>query len=624
MDIMNRENNGMDKRNTIIAVVILFLISFGVYANTLSNGFVYDDQNQVVENTWIRNPGSIPEIFSSEVWGFTPRERSNYYRPIMHLIFMAEYGIFGLSPAGFHLGNIVLNAGVVIMVFFVALAFFPGRVLLSLLMSLIFALHPIHTEAVAWVSGVTELSYALFVLLALYFYIKADGRKGWQYILSVASFVLALLSKEQAISLLVFIVSYDALFRKEHFRGALKRYLPYVAITGIYFLIRTIAVGGFVHTDKHAELSAFQYVINVFPLFAKYLVMLVLPVGLNVFHVFRPATSLFEPVTLGSIFLTGALLAGMIFSFKKDRKIFFSIILIVIPLIPALYIPALGLNVFTERYLYLPSVGFAFLIGAVIEHMKGINAQRVSAAVLLLVSVIYAAGTISRNAVWHNDFTLWNDAVRKSPDGAMSHYNLGLEYKKRGHTDKAISHFETALRLVPNFERARMELGLALAAKGFPDKAVEQFRSIIKQNPKNAEAYNNLGTVYGGIGMTEKAIEYFHEAIRLYPDYADAHNNLGIAYGSQQNFIAAIEHFERAVASNPDFFDAHYNLGVTFLRMGRVDEALSQLRIALALNPASPKTHMSLAASYEMKGLSEEARKHRKRARSLTDKEPRQ
>jgi Tfp pilus assembly protein PilF len=474
------------------------------------------------------------------------------------------------------------------------------------------------------VSGVTEISYTLFVLLALFFYIKAGDEKGWRSIMSMATYILALLSKEQAVSFLVFIVSYDALFRKERFRGALRRYLPYVAITGIYFLIRTIAVGGFAPASKHAELSVFQYVINVFPLFAKYLDMLVLPVGLNVFHVFHPAASLFEPKVLGSIFLTGAFLAGMIFSFKKDRRVFFSMVLIMIPLIPALYIPALGLNVFTERYLYLPSMGFAFLLGAAIEHMKGINAQRVSAAVLILVSVIYATGTISRNAVWHDDFTLWNDTVRKSPDGAMPHYNLGLEYKKRGLTDKAIGHFETALSLVPNFERARMELALALAAKGFPDKAVEQFRSIIKQNPKSAEAYNNLGTVYGRAGITEKAIEYFHGAVRLNPDYADAHNNLGIAYGSQQNFIAAVEHFERAVEANTDFVDAHYNLGVTLLRMGRIDEALSELRVALALNPASPKIHMGIASAYEMKGLGEEARKHRERARSLADKGTRQ
>lgn len=613
-----------NKRTIILAVVILFLISFGVYANTLSNGFVYDDKNQVMENTWIRDPGSIPEIFSSEVWGFTPRERSNYYRPMMHLIFMAEYGIFGLNPAGFHLGNIIMNAGVVIMVFFIALAFFPNRILLSLLMALLFAVHPVHTEAVAWVSGVTEISYALFVLLALYFYIKVEGGKAWYSILSVVSFILAVLSKEQAPGLLIFIVAYDAFFRKERFRGALGRYLPYVIITGIYFLIRTIAVGGLVPANKHAGLSVFQYVINAFPLFAKYLVMLVLPVGLNVFHVFHPVSSLFTWKVLGSVLLTIGFLAGMVYSFKKDRKIFFSIVLILIPLIPALYIPALGLNAFTERYLYLPSAGFVFLLGAVVEHMKGTNTQRVAVVVLFVIAVIYSAGTVNRNAVWRDDFTLWNDTVRKSPDGAMPHYNLGLEYKNRGYNDKAIGHFETALRLVPNFERARMELGLALAARGFSDKAVEQFRSIIKQNPKNAEAYNNLGTVYGGAGMTEKAIEYFREAVRISPDYADAHNNLGIAYGSQQNFNAAVKHFERAVAAKPDFVDAHYNLGVTFLRMGRIDEALSQLRVALALNPASPKIHMGLASAYELKGLSEEARKHRERARSLTDKEPQQ
>src|SRR3989338_6977952 len=175
------------------AIIILLIASIGVYLNTLPNEFVYDDETQVLENQWIRDVKHIPEIFLTDVWAFAGEERlSNYYRPLMHMIYMIDYHIFGLKPWGFHLTTIIFHAGVTLLVHLIAFMLInqsqdlnskskilnPKSQILSpaFIAALLFAAHPIHTEAVTWVGGIHELLFTLFYLLSFYFYIAALPR----------------------------------------------------------------------------------------------------------------------------------------------------------------------------------------------------------------------------------------------------------------------------------------------------------------------------------------------------------------------------------------------------------------------------------------------------------------
>ena len=189
-------------------IAIILIVSFGVYLNTMWNGFVYDDEFQVLENPWIKDVRYIHDIFLSHVWAFQGVGWvSNYYRPMMHIILMIDYYLFGLKPWGYHLINIILHAGVSVLVFLIAsmLINHPGsrekrlsppftggekgegeyNLLFPLIAAILFAAHPIHTEVVAWVSGIPELSFTLFYLLSFYFYIKADDEYGKHFILSI-------------------------------------------------------------------------------------------------------------------------------------------------------------------------------------------------------------------------------------------------------------------------------------------------------------------------------------------------------------------------------------------------------------------------------------------------------
>ena len=566
----------------LLPAVIVAAVSFAVYFNALFDGFVFDDKFQVVDNRWIKDFRYIPEMFSKHAWGFSSRV-SNYYRPLMHLLYSATYALFGLQPWGFHLVNILFHTANSVLVFIITSRLLKQstsgpytpvvekggeggieKVVTGNLSSppfiaaLLFAVHPVHTEAVTWVAGITEISFTFFSLLSFYCYIRAEeGFTAVRTIFSVAFFCLAALCKETALILPGIFLMYDLAYKKSGnaLPALIKRYIPYLAVMAGYFLLRFLVLGAFApekgHDDFSGKLSLYEYVINVFPLFMVYLKKLLLPVDLKGWYVFHPITSLLE--LKGFVPLLGSI-AFAVFSFaawRKNRAVFFGLSLLVIPLLPVFYLPAIAVP-FAERYLYLPSFGFVLLVAFFINAVPtGSRARFPLAMFLLAVIASYSVGTVQRNTVWTDNYTFWTDTVRKSPDGFIPRYNLGVELLARGRTDEAIDQFQAALRLAPDFLPAHNNLGAAYARKGLIDEAIEELRIAIKLDPESADAHNNLGSALGEKGLSDKAMEQFRIALSLNPAFADAHNNLGISYLKLGDFDKALTHFEEAVRLNP-------------------------------------------------------------------------
>jgi tetratricopeptide (TPR) repeat protein len=547
--------------------MIIIAMSCAVYGNALRNGFVYDDVPQVVQNPWIREMRFVPEIFSTNVWAFQGTG-TNYYRPLMHISFMLSYYLFGLAPWGFHLVNILLHAGVTVLVFLISSRFFqaanpsasPPSQMLPFIAAVLFAVHPIHTEVVAWVGGVTDLSFTLFFLLSLYLYVLSAERGMHQkglYLLSVASFFLATLCKEPALTFPLILVAYDYSFGREALRPLdhLKRYSPYLGVAAVYFILRVNALGGFAPVRRHGELSAFEYLINVLPLFRQYLGKLLLPIHLNAYHVFSPISSIIGPNGLRSLAVTMVFAGAVLLALKKSRPVFFALALVLVPLLPALYIPGAGENTFAERYLYLPSFGFVLLVALLAEQVV-LHVPRWSVPLtvaLVFAAGLYSLGTVQRNAVWKDDERLWRDVVEKSPDSAVSHYNLACTLNSRGQIDEAIGEFRTAIRLQPAAV-AYKSLGAAYQAKGLINEAIEQYRLAVRLEPADVDAHSYLAAAYAESGALDKAIEHFRIAVQLRPDSANAQYDLGTAYLEKGRPAEAIPHLEAAVRLNSGEF----------------------------------------------------------------------
>ncbi|HET6514936.1 MAG TPA: tetratricopeptide repeat protein [Thermodesulfovibrionales bacterium] len=522
----------------VLFISLIIVISIAVHFNSLFNGFVFDDTSQVLNNPWLKSPKFIPKIFTSNVWGFEGRETS-YYRPMTHIIYMVTASVFGFNPWGFHLVNVLFHTGTSILLFLIgsrvlkqdispsnSFLIFPPFVA-----AVLFSVHPIHTEAVAWIAGMPDLSSTFFVLGSFYLYIRASDNVSSSlnpsYLFSVALFFLAALSKEPALTLPIILVAYDRASRNVNmtFSSYVKRYALYFISVCAYFIMRSYALKGFAPIKEHLEMS---HVINVFPLFTKYLQKLILPLNLSVCYVIKPIDSIFGFRAMISLLVTIVFLFLVLFSYKKNKIAFFAFCCLILPLLPSFYIPALGKSgVFAERYLYLPSFGFVMLLSLLIPYaLKKKVAARIVSSVVALLIIIYSIGSIYRNNIWRNNYALWMDTIKKAPGAALPHFNLGNELLAQNRIDEAIEQYRISIYIEPEKWDAHDNLGIAYVNKGEPDRAVTEFQLAVQSNPFSPNAYNNLGTTYAKLGFFDKAIEYYKIAIALRPDDVRYQRNL--------------------------------------------------------------------------------------------------
>jgi protein O-mannosyl-transferase len=626
-----------------LQIAAVFLVSVAVYFNTLFNGFVIDDSFQIIGNRWIRDIRYIPEIFSSN---FVLGGKTPFYRPLVHVFYMISYHLFGLAPWGFHLMSIMFHAGVSVLVFLTvsrllrtpgpAGASSPlsleggkeGAQWISFAAALLFATHPVHTEAVAWIS-VTDLYTTFFYLLSFYLYLRSSeggASSAAAYVLSVVSFLLAVLCKEPALTLPVMLVAYDYVYRKEGAGVSLyKRYIPYLVAAGVYFGMRFHALGGMVTFKTPLKLSPSEYLIDILALFREYIGKLLLPVNLNVWHVFHPPATLFSFPGMVSLLVTAGFLIVAVIAIRKSRVALLGVLFIVVPLLPALYLPALtqGLeNAFTERYLYLPSFGFillAALLMALVHDRKPGWATALIMAVSAVV-VLYSLGTVNRIPVWRDSYTLWTDVARKSPESGEPYNALGDYYKQEGILDKAIEQYQRGISVRPGTAHIHANLGIVYAQKGMSDAAIEQLVTALSLEPRNPEAHDSLGVIYYHRGQLDKAMSEFQAAVEINPFFENAYKHLAVAYGDMGRTKQAIESLGEALKLDPYDADAHNNLGILYGENGMADAAIDEFKAAIKVKPDDPAYHYNLAGAYRMKGLSEKAEEEFRRAGSLGKK----
>jgi tetratricopeptide (TPR) repeat protein len=263
------------------------------------------------------------------------------------------------------------------------------------------------------------------------------------------------------------------------------------------------------------------------------------------------------------LIVTAAYVASLIVAFKKNKSAFFSLVFIGAPLLPVLYIPALGEASFAERYLYLPSVGFVTLAALLVVRARNSFPRGVPALNIVLIILIglYSAATVIRNTAWKDNITLFADTVKKVPDGATPHNNLGHAYESNGQLDKAIVHYRMAVKLKPDY----------------------------------VDAYTNLGNAYDSAGLTDMAIEQYQTALRLKPDSAETHFNLGVAYEIPKGRPEmAIEHYQIALRIKPHFAEPHFGLGRVYLKQGALDMARKEFETGLSIKPDDYRAQQAL------------------------------
>jgi protein O-mannosyl-transferase len=362
-------------------VIGLGLIAFAVlvtYGNTLRSEFIHDDTAEILQNPFVRDLSHIREIFTSAAWTFGgagPYQlSSNYYRPIQYLSYAVLYRFFGPKPWGYHLYKLLSHLAVCCLVFWILWRWWQDY-RIALFSSLLFAVHPANTEAVSWVSGITDTTCALFFLLSLLVYLQDRSQpSNLRLLLLSFLFLGGMLSKETMVTFLGVILVYEWLEtgRFPRLKEKMRVVLPLTAVFAVYLALRINAIGAFTNPRqvqfRFDFLNWFQILLNQLILLSKYVVLFFVPVRLNAHHLYDPVTSPFSyPFGLAFLILTASFLGIRLLlkSLKPGSRglllvgsVWFPMVLL--PVI--IFFKQLGENVFTERYIYLPSIGLCISV----------------------------------------------------------------------------------------------------------------------------------------------------------------------------------------------------------------------------------------------------------------------
>lgn len=586
----------MTRSHHLLSILFIIALSIAVYSNTLKNDFVFDDDLTITNNILIKDLGNLSKLFSKD---YFPLSREVTYRPVVTFSYFIDYALYGHNPWGFHLTNILIHAinGALLYILLTFL-YMPSRhiydnsgrgiLLPALMVSLLWATHPVLTEAVNAISFREDLLAFFFFFITLNIYIALQRNKistlqRSMYLLSCITYFLALLSKEMSATLPLIIYCYERICTDKHKKSNYN--IGYGVITLIYAYIR------FYHfyNPREGDFSAWhltERILTVPWLFYNYLKLITFPASLSADYAILPVTSIFSVAFVIPLFAVIAILAMAIIFRKRKRVMVFGIFFFIISLMPVYNIIPLR-NPLAERYLYLPLTGFLIALYGLIKPMG--YAKRSGTVLILICSLLligmFCIMAIKRNRIWSSNYSLWADAVKKAPRSSRAHSNLGSVFLKQGQLDEAVKELKLAINVSPNFAEVHNNLGYAYYLQKRFEPALLELRSAVGLKPDYAEAHMSLGMVYFETERLDEAISEFKEVTRLSPESHNAYNNQGTVYETLKMLDEAESAYLTAVNLKPGDYRYRYNLAKLYMKKGKIAEARRELGEALRLKP---------------------------------------
>ncbi len=586
---MDIKNTGFRKKWINLNIILIIAAAAIVYANSLKNSFIWDDSVVIADNDFIKSWKNFPRIFNrsylthiSDAGYLGTRDigsGESSYRPIVTISYFIDYHLWGLNPFGFHLHNLILHIANAILLYFLINLISKNKSL-SLLTTLLFALHPVNSETVNVISFREDLLIFLFSLSSFILFIKmsdyAGKRKTFLYYTSIILFLLALFSKEMAVTLPILLILYDYLIKKapgKNILNSLKsRYLCYIIALLFYCIIRFQFI-----TNSDKPLVAYQMnnlyikLLTMARVFANYIQWLLLPVNIHPTLPDNPSLishSLLEPQALASIILILCLFTAALKSLRKKPLFSFAIFWFFITLLPVANIFLPITNYMASRYLYLPGIAFHFLLAGFlfklpdfkIPYIMPITLHKARKNAIIILLIFYPLFTIIKNLTWKNNTVFWSEMVERYPQNALAHSSLGNCFRKNGLLNSAINEYKTALNLDPNYAMDYNNLGSCFYEKGMLYEALNEFKKALKLAPDLSVTYTGIGSILGNKDLYKEAIVYFEHAIRLDTKYIQAYNNLGITYARMEKWDEARKIWKKALEINPGNKEVQNNL----------------------------------------------------------------
>lgn len=588
-----------------------FALMFLVYGGSLTSSFVrWDDGLLIYENPAIRSitPHTLRTIFTT----YDPE----LYIPLTFLSYQIDYLIGGTTATIYHIQNLLWHTLNALLVAWLLLVL-TRRQWLALFGGFLFALHPLHTEAVVWASARKDVLSTFFFLSSLIAYLSyRTDRKRPTYVLSLIAFTFGLLAKVTVITLPAVLFLFDIRERRTWNRTMLLEKIPYLALSLLFGIIAVAGKSGVLGASTLSEKILMAPKSIIF-----YLEKIFAPNGLSVLYPFVGEVTLVRLDILVPFILFVALLLIALISLKWTREIFFGIAFFLITVSPTLLNFAKGDFFYfaSDRYAYVPSIGIFFLI---VLAFGRLCRERSRPACLIAASfLLIALGVLSslQSRTWKNSEALFMQALNISPDAYVARVNLGNVQRSRGNEEQAIASYNTALTIIrekgragPGLNRAESKTlsNLASAQREQNDFAAAQstYQEALRLNPQNVYALLGLGVVAGQQGNNTAAEQYYRQAILTAPDFAPAQLNLGALLVGLSRLEEGVTAYQAALDINPFFPQAHYNMGVALSKLNRTDEAIAAYREAVRLQPKFTAARLNLGILlYNNNHLADEA-----------------
>jgi Flp pilus assembly protein TadD len=615
------------KLRTLISFFVV-LLTIACFLPALSGSFLnWDDNVNFQENPAFRGfgPDQIRGVFTSTLFG--------HYIPITRLSWSLNYAFGGLNPRGYHLVNVLLHAGNALAFYAVARRLLAAvvdrggqearaRIDLSIaaaVAALVFSLHPLRVEPVAWITGRADVLCGAFVLVATWFYLRAvDGEEPARprlVLAAGAALAAAILSKGAALPLPVALLLLDVYPLRRLARvgvwSLVREKIPLFATSLAGAIVVGLAVRQGALLTRPEEYGVVARVAIAAYCFCIYAVRFIWPAGLSPLYEMPAQVRLSEPrfglAVLACVLVTAALIllrrrwpAGL-------AAWAFSIIM----LAPTSLALRLGADLAPDRYSYISGMALAMLAGGAVVGLSAAfrvarPARRalsyaVGAAILVATGAL-AVVTWNQVKIWRDDESLWRRAVRLDPTSPSAASNLGSALRAQGRLDEAAESSGRALRLRPGFPEAHLNLALIRAQQGRPAEAEQHFRRALELKPRSVPAHLGLASTLEGQGRVDEAFGHFRTAIELEPRLAGPHNDLGVALARGGRLADALVEFREAVRLDPSSAQAQNNLGLALVQTGNAAEAVTHFQAAVGAKPDFRQARQNLERAQRLLG----------------------
>jgi len=574
--------------NKWLIIALISVAAVVPYFNIFNNTFAYDDSDYFLGWEGIKSI-NITSFFS----GDAPMYYHHVYRPIRSIIQSIVYQFSSTNPFGYHLFALGVHLLNTFLIYLIAKRIFNKIV--ALVSATIFALLPVHTMSITFITASFNTAGLVFLLVSFYLYLLFDQAHHKKYFyLSLVAALLAFFTYELTLILPLLIILSDLCIKnltKKQFKSYAKYYLFYF-LGAIFFLITRFSIIGKIYKGPFLiEIDFFSRMLTMSKSFVRYIYLTIFNYPLSAHYDTEIANSLFDIKVLASFAVIFGLIGLAIFFYKRNLKIYtFITFWFFISLLPVANIVPIAFFV-SEQYLYLASFAWSLLLGIIFYKLSGSFKEKKQGLitslliVLIMLCLVYGYLTWSRNKDWRNDLTLWTAVLKRQPNSVKAYNNIAFYYRNEENYQLAQEYLQKALEIKPEYSLAYVSLGELYMDQGQFGKAIEYFKKAISLRPNYAASYHNLGFSYHNLGKVKEAEENYQQAIAIYPKYYQSHKNLAVLYLSQQRHDEAMVKFYRALELQKNDYESYFGLGLSYLYQGEKTLAKEYFQKALKINP---------------------------------------